>query len=390
MRILHVTPSYKPAYIYGGVIESVACLCEALARAGHSVDVYTTTANGTEELPVVPGSIVALEGVNVQYFRRVTKDPTYVAPELWMSLFRYCHNYDVVHIHSWWNFLAIGAAWICHLRKKRIVISPRGMLCDYIFNSTHVEIKKWLHRLVGRRALAKATFHATAESEYDECIRLIPKWKGFLLPNILPLADLDVTRKRNTVFTLLFLSRIHPKKGLELLLEGMATLPFDFRLRIAGTGDQAYISELMKRTMSLNISDKVEWIGWKDREEKFAELMDSDVFVLTSHNENFANVVIESIHVGTPVLISDRVGLASFVRENALGWVIPLDVPSIREAIISAYMDIDTRQTVRTNGRDIVARHFSAQALVGKYVRNYEVSCLVKDINEVCYGEGEC
>ncbi len=107
MRILHVTPSYKPAYIYGGTIESVACLCEAFVAMGHDLHVFTTAANGTEELDVPLGKDVIVDGVPVTYFKRITKDHTHVSFDLWKHLYKDCKKYEVVHIHSWWNVLVI-------------------------------------------------------------------------------------------------------------------------------------------------------------------------------------------------------------------------------------------------------------------------------------------
>src|SRR5690606_22328250 len=102
-------------------------------------------------------------------------------------------------------------------------------------------------------------------------------------------------------------------------------------LRIAGSGDEEYVEKLKRYAERLEIASNLEWLGWKNREEKFVALMKSDCIVLTSHNENFANVVIESLHVGTPVIVSEDVGLAPFVRENDLGWVTKLNADDIRD-----------------------------------------------------------
>lgn len=371
MKILHIIPSYKPAYIYAGVIESVSRLCEGLAEAGHIVHVFTTTANGKIELEVTPGMEVDVNGVKVKYFRRITKDPTHVSPALWVHLLKHCREYDVVHIHTWWNFLVVIAAWICHLEHKRIIISPRGMLSRYIFTSTNVRSKKWLHRVIGRKALQKSVFHATAQSEFEECTQLIKGWKGFLLPNILMLPTCEIRKQVNSTFTLIFLSRVHPKKGLELLFDAMKDLPFDIKLKIAGSGEESYVDVLKKHIHHLGLTEKVDWLGWKDRNEKFQELMQSDAFVLTSYNENFANVVIEALHVGTPVLISEQIGLAPFVSENNLGWVTSLDVKSIRDGIIEAHNDNAKREMVNKNGRWIIESFFSQSMLIRQYVDNY-------------------
>src|SRR5437868_14179417 len=133
MRILHIVPSYKPAFEYGGTIESVARLCEGLAQQGHEVKVFTTTANGKKELDVTPGIEYVNEGVSVIYFKRWVKDHKHVSPALWKRLYKECKDYDVIHIHSWWNILVLVSMMICKLKKVKTVLSPHGMLCEYIF-----------------------------------------------------------------------------------------------------------------------------------------------------------------------------------------------------------------------------------------------------------------
>jgi glycosyltransferase involved in cell wall biosynthesis len=372
MKILHVVPSYKPAYVYGGPIESVARLCEALAGAGHEVEVFTTTANGKSELDVIAGRANIVEGVQVTYFTRLTKDPTHVSPALWKRLLSDCQKYDAVHIHSWWNILVVVAALICHRKKVKVVISPRGMLSDYIINNSKSSAKKIFHSWVGRRQLAKAHLHATSDGEYKECVELLPGWHGTVIPNLLTLPDRKLEKSANTVFTLLFLSRIHPKKGLELIFQAISTLPFKLVLRIAGIGEAEYITGLKALVGRLGIEEMVEWVGWKSREEKFDELANSDLLVLTSFNENFANVVIESIYMGTPVLISDMVGLASFVREENLGWVTSLDVAEIRDSLERAFREKEKRVVIGTTGRQKIDEIFAESKLTRRYVQMYE------------------
>ncbi len=370
MKILQITPSYKPAYVYGGPIESVAKLCEGLIAAGHEVAVFTTTANGASELPVQPGERIMVDGVPVTYFSRITKDHTHVSTTLWTRLYKDCRKYDVVHIQSWWNLLVIVAAMICHFRKVKVVISPRGMLSDYILTATNSKAKQLIHSVAGRKALQQSYFHATAAIEYEECQRLIPGWQGFLLPNILTLPDIPIQKVKNSLFTLLFLSRIHPKKGIEFLLEALPHVDHTI-LKIAGDGDEAYINELKQKAVTLGVSDKVEWLGWKNREEKFTEMMQADLFVLISHNENFANVVIESLHVGTPVLVSDKVGLAKFVTEENMGWVTDLDSMHVAEMLKLIKSKPQALVDIQQNSRGVVDRLFSERELIRQYSERY-------------------
>ena len=354
MKILQIVPSYKPAYVYGGPIESVAKLCEGLIAAGHSVDVYTTTANGTRELEVEPGKAVLVDGVPVTYFTRITKDHTHVSPTLWLQLYKNCRRYDVVHIQSWWSPLVIVAALICQARHVKVIVSPRGMLSDYIFTVTNRKAKQLIHWFGGKKALRKSCFHATSQAEFDECKTLLPLWRGFMIPNILSLPDLPLIKTENDRFTLLFLSRIHPKKGIEFLLEAIAKTSHNFVLKIAGDGEAMYIQELKQKVKNLHIEDKVDWIGWKDKTGKFTELMQADLFVLTSRNENFANVVIESLHVGTPVLVSQQVGLATFVEKEKLGWVTSLQADDIARKLDFIFDQTEQQHWIQEHSRNVI------------------------------------
>ncbi|WP_158824907.1 XrtY-associated glycosyltransferase XYAG1 [Mucilaginibacter lacusdianchii] len=372
MKILHIVPSYKPAYIYGGPIESVARLCEGLVIQGHTVDVYTTTANGPQELDIAPGSTLNVDGVQVTYFKRITKDPTHVSPALWEQLFKTVKEYDIVHIHSWWNILVMVAAKICLTKGAKVIIAPRGMLSHYIFNSGSSKAKKMMHNLFGRSILAKSYFHATAPAEYKECRELIGGWKGFVLPNIISLPDVPITHSDNQVFTLLFMSRIHPKKGIEILFHAISQLKFPAQLKIAGSGDDEYIQQLKQLADELNIASSVQWLGWKSREEKFTELMSADLFVLVSLNENFANVVVESLHMGTAVLVSQDVALSDFVAKQNLGWVTSLDATDVSEKLSEAKADQDKLLHLRNHGRSIIESHFSEATLIAQYAAEYD------------------
>ena len=357
--------------MYGGPIESVAKLCEGLAENGQTVHVYTTTANGETELPVTPNETVLVDGVPVTYFTRITKDNSHVSPQLWRQLYRTCRSYDIVHIHSWWNPLVIVAAMICHARSVKVVVSPRGMLSEYIITSTNSLLKKIIHLGAGEKVLRKAWFHATSPIELDECRKLLPDWKGFMIPNLVTLPEVPVRKVKNEIFTLLFLSRIHPKKGIEFLLEALAKTD-DMILKIAGTGEETYLTKLKQKIKQLGLESRVQWIGWKDRSEKFTELMKADLFVLISYNENFANSVIESLYVGTPVLVSDQVGLAPFVEEEQLGWVTALTTQAVAEKLQLIPAQPEKLEQIQQHSREAVDRVFSPKKLIDDYIAHYQ------------------
>lgn len=371
MHILIVTPAYVPAYSYGGPTMSVSMLAKSLAAIGHSVTVYTTTANGKSELDVTIAQPVQIDGVQVFYFARITGDHTHVSPQLWRFLNTTIKNFDVVHLQSWWSLLIFGAAALCYLKKVRYIVSPRGMLSSYTFEHLNGRAKKLLHQLVGKLLLRKSWLHVTSQQEWDEC-KHFSQGKGFSLPNIVALPSEGTTantRKRATNLTIGYLSRIDKKKGLEFLLEALATRPINFNLSIAGSGTEDYISHLKDLVNKLGIGDKVQWCGWKSGAEKFEFLRSVDVLALTSQNENFANVIIEALAVGTPVLLSDKVGLAEYVIEKKMGWVCAASAAAIADTLEK--ITVTELARINLTAPAQIAEDFNANTLAHQYTEAY-------------------
>ncbi|MRG43876.1 glycosyltransferase [Chitinophaga sp. SYP-B3965] len=373
MKILFIVPSYKPAYIYGGPIVTIARLAERLVTIGHEVTVYTTTANGKTELGVPLDKPVMMDGVKVCYFKRITKDHTHVSPALWCKTWLTVKKFDAVHIHSWWNFLVMGASLICTMRGVKPVLSPHGMMCDYVFNSRNQLKKKIMHQVFGKYLLSKTHLHVSSPMEWKECLQVNKKWKGDLIFNLVDLPAGNFLRKENTDFTISFLSRIDPKKGLDILLHALSKVPFSYKLQIGGSGEEAYLRELSQIVADLEMEDKVEWAGWKNNEDKFSFLAESDLFALTSHNENFALVVVESLAVGTPVLLSEHVGLSKYVNENRLGWITGIDdVEEVRAQLTTAYSSWEERKRIRKDAGPIIYHDFNETKLATDYVTMYK------------------
>ncbi len=333
MNILFVVPSYKPAYIYGGPTVVIPLLAETLVRIGHTVTVYTTTANGRTELDVPAGVPMLVDGVHVTYFPRLTGDHTHASPALWRHLDATVRSFDAVHLHSWWNLLVLGAAWVCRRHQVTPVLSPHGMFSTYILQANNAGKKKWLHRLVGKSLLRTTRLHVSTAMEWQESHAILPAWQGAIITNPVVLAQQPHPRPPNNVFTIGFLSRADPKKGLDILIKALAKVSFPYRLRVAGDGEPAYVQSLKELALALGNADKIEWVGWKKGEDKFAFLAGLDLFALTSHSENFAIVVIESLSMGTPVLVSDQVGLHPYVLEHEYGWVTKLDTDAVSQQL---------------------------------------------------------
>ncbi|WP_295127632.1 XrtY-associated glycosyltransferase XYAG1 [uncultured Chitinophaga sp.] len=375
MKILFIVPSYKPAYIYGGPVVAIARLAEQLVRIGHEVTVYTTTANGKNELEVPVGEPVNVDGVSVFYFKRLTKDHTHVSPALWKHTWATVDQFQAVHIHSWWNFLILGASWICNLKGVKPVLSPHGMLCDWVFNSKNSLKKKVLHNAVGKHLLGNTFLHISSPMEQEECLRIHGQWDADLIHNLVALPEKQYGRKENAVFNISFLSRVDPKKGLDILLNALSGVSFPYKLNIAGSGDDEYVRTLKQIITQNKMEENVEWVGWKNNEEKYTFLAESDLFALTSHNENFAIVVIESLAVGTPVLVSNNVGLSKYVNDKKLGWVTGIEsVDEVRANLTKVYNDREERRRISEASVGIIRYDFDEARLAEDYITMYRNS----------------
>jgi glycosyltransferase involved in cell wall biosynthesis len=380
MNLLHIIPTYKPAYIYGGTITSISLLCENLATKGNcNVTVLSTTANGKEELPVHKHTPKKVDGVDVYYFPRWTKDHSQLSPALLWFLLKNARRFEVIHIHSWWNLSVMLATFICILRGVKPILSPRGMLSSFTIKG---RFKPLFHRFVGKYLLKNTYLHATSAQEAKECLTLIPDWSHTNLPNLLDTPLMDFLPQKiklnnhnsleNKPFQLLFLSRLHEKKGVELLFEALAKVPFDWSLNIAGGGEIDYLKQLKTHSKNLRIDLKINWLGWVNAQERTSVFETADLLVLPSHNENFANVVIESLATGTPVLVSQYVGLSDYVAEKKLGWVCDTTVDSIREKLIESYTQAAQRVHIAAHSSAHIHRDFDPSVLIEKYVKMYQ------------------
>ena len=387
MKILHITPSYKPAFIYGGTTVSVGKLCESLAES-HDVTVITTTANGLTELPEANKEPIEIQGVKVYYFKRITKDHTHLSPELLYFLFKNARNYDIIQIHSWWNLVAVFAVLVCWIKGIKPILSPRGMLSSYSFENENSFKKKIIHHTIGKFLLKRTFIHATASSEFEEGQQIIKSWKGFVLPNILPLPtkifEVMNTKDLNKI-NLLFLSRIDPKKGIEFVFEALAKLQnidklensqvnkkYTYEFTIIGGSEPEYLDELKELSKKLGISQNIVWAGRIEGDKRFQYYASADIFMLVSQNENFANVVLESLSQGTPVFISNRVGLADYIEANQLGEVTALNSDEILQKLINFINNKEKRKQIRDYAPQKIQHDFDSKALAQAYIKAYK------------------
>jgi glycosyltransferase involved in cell wall biosynthesis len=267
MKIIHVTPSYKPAFIYGGTISAIALLCEALTKSNQDVEVLTTTANGKKELHFQTAKAHTIDGVSITHFNRYTKDHTHFSPSLlWHILNTTKKNQEelIIHIHSWWNLTSLFSCLIAKYKNIPVVLSPRGMLSPYTLSNRNKLIKALIHLLIGKKLVSYCTIHATSEKERKDLLKIQNQANIAVIPNLVhfpPAVSIsaDSQSLSEGKFNLLFLSRIEEKKGLELLFNALHKSGFHWQLTIAGAGKEGYLKKLKLLALELKISDSIIW-----------------------------------------------------------------------------------------------------------------------------------
>jgi glycosyltransferase involved in cell wall biosynthesis len=374
VKILIITPSYKPAFVYGGPIFSVAYLAENLLKH-NEVFVLSTNANGKENLTIDTLHPLQMDGVNIRFFKRQTKDHSHLSIGMLRYLWKHGGEYQVIHIQSWWNTVAVLTALICKIKSWKYIISPRGMLSPYTIE--HSIVKKIIHNLIGNYLLKNAIIHVTSNDEKQKLDKLNPRYTLIDVPNYVDVnsKSQNVIRSENSdIFNLLFLSRIHPKKGLEDLFSALSNVGFNYHLSIVGDGDSNYIEELKLLSRKLMIENSISWKGALYNDDKIRSYANADVFILPSKDENFANTVLESLAQGTAVIVSKNVGLSDFVSDNNLGWVYDGSVNNLEEVLNESKTSPQKLKNIRETSTSIIESNFSEANISNRYIAMYNTS----------------
>jgi glycosyltransferase involved in cell wall biosynthesis len=319
--------------------------------------------------------IFCLDGPNrpsalkIQSFPRIRFFSSFgISPRIALEFHRILNELEIVHQHSLWTMPNILIGWIVPGSTAKLVTSPHGTLSAWALNRRKI-LKQILWPLQ-KRALSRADLiHVTSESELRQVrnlgvnvpTALIPL--GIDLPTLLTDShEADGERK------LLFLSRIHPIKGIELLLEAWKILQFQhpkWRLIIAGTGEEEYLSRIKRKAQALGLS-RIEFTGELLGIDKNSAYQSADLFVLPSYSENFGFVVAEALANGCPTVVS-RGAPWSMLDKEGCGWWIENNVPSLA-ATLGGAMNLPRQELRRMGllGRAWIERDFSWEATASK------------------------
>lgn len=367
MKILQVTPVYWPALRYGGPVVAVHGLCRALAARGHDVTVMTTPVDGPGDSDVPLDRPVWRDGVQIRYFRSPLLRRIFWAPAMARALAADIAGFDLIHLHTLYQWPVWRAARAASAKRIPYVVSPRGMLiADMIRRRRRLAKTVWL-ALIERRTIERAAaVHATSDLEAAELAGI-----GWRLPPIAVIAngvddpetaapatispDIATAIGDNTAGpVVLYVGRLSWKKGLDRLLRAFAMTPAG-TLVIAGTDDEGWRARLEALAGQLRIADRVRivprTVAGADKEALFAA---ARLFVLPSYSENFGNTILEAMRRGVAVVTTPHVGAAAIVDAAQAGLVVN-GAPDIFGAAIAALIG----DPVRTARMAAAGRHYA-------------------------------
>jgi glycosyltransferase involved in cell wall biosynthesis len=382
MKILHVIPYMHPRA--GGPPVVVENLVRESDRLGHHSRIITTRAycgNDADDLvrrlnELVP-TIFLRRAEILPAFSRIAHSKIGVQ----------VHDADIVHLHTLWNPLNISVRRACHQLHRPYVLMPHGMLDPYSLSIRRLKKSVYM-RMFERRniAAAKRMIYTTPEEERLASLSALRLPKGELVPlganascvqkEALRAEFLARFPHANGRRTLLFLGRLHPKKGLDRILNCLRSLQQSIPnvlLVVAGDGDAGYTQRLRELVSALALDNHVLFAGRLDGELKWASFAAAELFLLPSRQENFAITVAEAMQMGVPVIITENVNTWPYVKEAGAGLVLDeRDINALLPQAIEALLKDDaTRLRMGVQGsryaRERLTWHASAQKLLACY-----------------------
>jgi glycosyltransferase involved in cell wall biosynthesis len=381
LKVLHVVPALGPAY--GGPSTVVPELAHALARHGIKVDIATTDANGRECLNVPKGIAVTKDGVDTYYFRRHWPRSYTCSFPLASWLRRRADDYDLIHVSAVFSFPSLAATrWT----GRPVIVWPHGMLDSWALRQKAWKKQLYL-RILERPALRRArALHALTHSEARQLGTLKLVTPRFVVPNgvdsnmyrALPPRDTlsrryPQLRGRSVV---LFLGRLDPKKGLDLLVPAFARIvsqghltPTPF-LVIAGPDLIGYRRSLELLVNRAGIDDHVLFTGMLSGLEKLAALAAADVFALPSRSEGLPVALLEALASGCPVIATDACNVSE-IHEAGVGLRTGANVSDLEAALRTLLGDLGLAKEMGERGREYVQERFSWSKIAGDMVRIY-------------------
>lgn len=348
-----------------GLSSAIPRICRALHDQGQATKLHVTHKAPKDS----PFQIVS-------YPHRRFLDNIGISPMMYKSLLDLDKKANILHNHSLWTMPNLYAGKVAMKSDTRMVFSPHGTLSSWALN--HSKYKKRLFWRLGQRYALKYAncFHATAESEYEDIRRL-----GFKQPiAIIPLGiDLpNVNTRINRIlppYKLLFMARLHPKKGVDLLINSWHNIQDKFpnwELVIAGPEDYPGYAKNLEQLVQTTKCNRVKFIGPVYGPEKDKILWEASLYALPTHSENFGITVAEALAAETPVIVTKGAPWSG-IEAQGCGWWIERDKTTLENTLNHAMsLSEDQRLAMGKRGKEWIQGQFSWEKMARELISTYQ------------------
>ena len=380
MRILHIISTLDPAS--GGPSESVRTLM-SFGAIGYTGEVVTLDDPNAPFLKGLPFPVHALGPVKMVYS---------FSPKLdrWLQL-NY-KRFDGVVVNGLWNYCGV-VAWRVLAGKKPYMVFSHGMLDPYFKRAFPLKhLKKWVYWLFAEywilRGAYRVLFTTKQESELACESFWLHHWNGYVVPYGCSRPPSDsgamceafyerMPEMRGKRF-MLYLGRIHRKKGCDLLIESFAkyaALDPELHLVMAGPDQQGWSDELQKVVAENKLTDRVHWPGMVKGDAKWGAFYACEVFILPSHQENFGIAVAEALACGKAVLLADKVNIAPQIAEDGCG-LMELDDQDGTDALVRRWVTMPAQERRVMEEQALITFHerYDMQENAATIIRLFEMT----------------
>jgi len=382
LKVLHVIPSVAPCR--GGPSKAIIEMVSALRSHGIDADIATTNDNGPGLLDVELNKKVDYKGVPIRFFKRYSPPIKAIREFAYSGDFK-CWlkgnvaNYDLVHVHAVFSFCSSYTMALARKNSVPYIIRPIGQLQKWSLEQAATKKSLYLKIIERQNIEAASAVQFTASSEQQETEQLFTV-NGHIIPlGIIPPPPSAWTKQQvlerlkveDSKLNLLYLSRLHEKKGVELLIQAVAELNADIRLWIAGDGDSAYREHLDRYVDQLGVSQRCCFIGHVEGEFKNELLQHADLYALTSYSENFGISVLEAMSAGLAPLITKGVALSEVVEYEKLGLVSEPNKDEIKDNLMFALSNKKALDRFGELSAQYAQKHYSWSQVSERLTRLY-------------------
>ena len=384
MKVLHVIPSI--AHVRGGPSQSTIEMVRALRSQGVDAEIATTNDNGPDLLEVPLRQRIEYEQVPVWFFSRFSPSIKSLrefafSSQLTSWLWQHITDYELLQVHAIFSYASTVAMAIARLRNLPYVVQPHGLLCNWSLQQAARKKQIYLTLTEYANLNRSQALIFTAQQEQQEVSKLGLMSPSLILPHGLDLPSPipDARHRLRQLLkvpedepVILFMSRLHPKKGLNYLISALGKLRARrFTFVLAGSGSPDYEAEVNNLLVSAGIDERTYRSGFVEGEMKDLLMQGADLFALTSYSENFGVAVLEAMAVGLPVVVTPGVALASVVEQYQLGYVPDLDVSAITSAIQNYLDHPQAAKQMGNYARQVILEHYTWERIATQMINGY-------------------